>query len=58
MESPIDPIEMETERENPIEAPRYLVSCQYCGTQCHDKIARDEHEILCDQNPASENYSG
>ena len=30
--------------------------CQYCGTECADVEARDKHEPICPQNPASEYY--
>lgn len=30
--------------------------CQYCGAACADVEARDKHEPICDQNPASAAY--
>jgi len=34
------------------------VKCQYCGTDCWDALARDGHEVLCDQNPANGKAKG
>lgn len=31
----------------------HVVKCRYCGTECADVDARDGHEPICDQNPAS-----
>jgi hypothetical protein len=36
----------------------HAVKCRYCGTECADVDARDGHEPLCDQNPASLNWVG